>query len=208
MSKGEVEIMNKYRSIVFTPLLLALAACVTINVYFPAAAAEKAADRIIKEVWEQKEQGQEKPEPSGSIDGDAPSKAAALFGMLLEQLIPPAHAEADINVSSAAIDRIKGAMHARHDRLVAYFNSGAIGLTRDGFISLRDAGSVPLKERGRLNQEIAAENSDRAAMYREIAQVNGHPEWEPEIRSTFARRWVSNARGGWWYEGGGGWQQK
>ena len=29
-----------------------LAGCVTINIYFPAAAAEKAADKIIKEVWQ------------------------------------------------------------------------------------------------------------------------------------------------------------
>ena len=28
-----------------------LASCVTINIYFPAAAAEKAADKIIDEVW-------------------------------------------------------------------------------------------------------------------------------------------------------------
>ncbi|SFP40532.1 hypothetical protein SAMN05216419_100257 [Nitrosomonas cryotolerans] len=31
---------------------LILSACVTINIYFPAAAAEKAADRIIEEVWQ------------------------------------------------------------------------------------------------------------------------------------------------------------
>ena len=30
----------------------ALAGCVTINIYFPAAAAERAADRIIDEVWQ------------------------------------------------------------------------------------------------------------------------------------------------------------
>jgi hypothetical protein len=38
-------------------LLLAVtlgAGCVTINIYFPAAAAEKAADRIIDEVWQLK----------------------------------------------------------------------------------------------------------------------------------------------------------
>jgi hypothetical protein len=34
--------------------LLVLAGCVTINIYFPAAAAEKAADRIIDEVWQLK----------------------------------------------------------------------------------------------------------------------------------------------------------
>jgi hypothetical protein len=32
-------------------LLLTLPGCVTINIYFPAAAAEKAADKIIDEVW-------------------------------------------------------------------------------------------------------------------------------------------------------------
>ena len=35
-----------------TTLCLVLSACVTINIYFPAAAAEKAADRIIDEVWQ------------------------------------------------------------------------------------------------------------------------------------------------------------
>lgn len=32
-----------------------LSACVTINIYFPAAAAEKAADKIIDEVWQLKD---------------------------------------------------------------------------------------------------------------------------------------------------------
>ena len=31
---------------------LALSACVTVNIYFPASAAEKAADKIIDEVWQ------------------------------------------------------------------------------------------------------------------------------------------------------------
>jgi hypothetical protein len=51
--------------------LLALAAilpaCVTINIYFPAAAAEKAADKIIDDVWQLKE-GQSVP----STPADAP----------------------------------------------------------------------------------------------------------------------------------------
>lgn len=46
---------------VFLAALLALPACVTINIYFPAAAAEKAADRIIDEVWQIKPGG-ESPE--------------------------------------------------------------------------------------------------------------------------------------------------
>ncbi len=40
----------------WSPVLaaLGLSACVTINIYFPTAAAEKAADRIIDEVWQLK----------------------------------------------------------------------------------------------------------------------------------------------------------
>lgn len=41
--------------------MLAMAGCVTINIYFPAAAAEKAADRIIDEVWQLKKGEEAKP---------------------------------------------------------------------------------------------------------------------------------------------------
>ena len=47
---------------------LGLSACVTINIYFPAAAAEKAADKIIEEVWQLKDAetkpGEPTPEPA------------------------------------------------------------------------------------------------------------------------------------------------
>lgn len=51
-------------------LVCTLPACVTINIYFPAAAAEKAADKIIDDVWQLKN-GVEQPnvntvEPSGA----------------------------------------------------------------------------------------------------------------------------------------------
>jgi hypothetical protein len=39
----------------------ALAGCVTINIYFPAAAAEKAADKIIDEVWQIQNGGAARP---------------------------------------------------------------------------------------------------------------------------------------------------
>jgi hypothetical protein len=51
-------------------LALSASACVTINIYFPAAAAEKAADRIIDEVWQLREGAGEAP-ASGSPQGEA-----------------------------------------------------------------------------------------------------------------------------------------
>lgn len=43
------------RNLLLAGLVLTSSACVTINIYFPAAAAEKAADRIIEEVWQLRE---------------------------------------------------------------------------------------------------------------------------------------------------------
>ncbi len=45
-----------------------LSACVTINIYFPAAAAEKAADKIIDDVWRLKDAA---PDPALKTE-DAP----------------------------------------------------------------------------------------------------------------------------------------
>lgn len=49
--------MNRLPSVMIVGAAL-LAGCVTINIYFPAAAAEKAADRIIDEVWQLKKDSQ------------------------------------------------------------------------------------------------------------------------------------------------------
>jgi hypothetical protein len=52
---------------------LALSACVTINIYFPAAAAEKAADKIIDEVWQIKK-GEQKPAEQAPVDQNQPAE--------------------------------------------------------------------------------------------------------------------------------------
>jgi hypothetical protein len=54
--------MNKILGVL--ALAAILPACVTINIYFPAAAAEKAADKIIDDVWQLKEGTQVVPAPA------------------------------------------------------------------------------------------------------------------------------------------------
>jgi hypothetical protein len=49
---------NLTKSISLLALIAGLSACVTINIYFPAAAAEKAADKIIDDVWQLKDDAQ------------------------------------------------------------------------------------------------------------------------------------------------------
>lgn len=186
---------------------LLLSACVTINIYFPAAAAEKAADRIIQDVW-----GPQPGESAPSAPEAAPNSALEVerpFALtLLEWFVAPAQA-ADLDVSSPAIAAAQASMKARFADLEGHLSSGALGLTRDGLVDVRDLNAIPLPKRGPVKQLVAAENADRNVLYREIAAANGHPEWERDIRNTFSERWVGNARGGWWYQDAGGtWKQK
>lgn len=128
-----------------------------------------------------------------------------LTGILLNQF---AQAAADLEVNTPAISAIKNSMQARHGSLAGFYSSGAIGLTKDGLIAVKDASAVALKDRQSLNSLVSAENNDRNSLYKEIAAANGHPEWEAEIRSTFAQRWVQKAQPGWWYQDSNGWAKR
>ncbi len=201
--------MNAYKNLFILSSLLLLMACVTINVYFPAAAAETAADTIIKQVYG-KDNNQEDNPTTGPDQTYSPSWSARLIAGLLERVIPPAYAQQpDINISTPGINRLRSLMTERHARLEPYYNSGAVGMDAQGLITLRTEEAIPLRERNTVKMLVADENRDRLALYSELAEANGHPEWEAEIRATFARRWVANAPGGWWYVGpGGNWVQK
>ena len=134
----------------------------------------------------------------------------AFFALLCSLLlIPAAWADADLEINTPAIAAIKTGMRARHAELRPFYQSGAIGLTRDGGIAVHDAKLVPLAQRQKLNTLVAAQNKDRDALYREIAAANDHPEWEPQVRGTFAERWMQKAPAGWWYQNASGaWVQK
>jgi len=189
---------------------LVLAACVTINVYFPAAAAEKAADRIIEDIWGADKQPP-KPEasPQSSLGRATGEVLVAALRGALEVVVPVANAQADIDISSPAIRALTASMKGRAGELEAFYSSGAIGLTSDGLVEIRDANAVPLADRNKVRKLVADDNADRNSLYREIASANGHPEWEADIRGTFAERWIANARAGWYYKTkAGAWTKK
>lgn len=119
-----------------------------------------------------------------------------------------AYAAANLEVNTPAINALKDSMQARHSKLEAHYDSGAIGLTENGMIAVRDAKALPLKSRQGINALVSAENTDRAKLYKEIAVANGHPEWESSIRESFAGRWVDKARSGWYHQQSGQWKQK
>ena len=120
-----------------------------------------------------------------------------------------AQAQANLEANTPAINTLKKSLGERHKQLAPFYASGAVGIAGDGTLVLRDANAVPLPQRGAVSSLVAAENADRASLYKEIAAANGKPEWETEIRNTFAQRWVEKAQPGWYVQNAQGqWVKK
>jgi uncharacterized protein YdbL (DUF1318 family) len=193
-----------------------LSACVTINVYFPAAEAQEAAKEFVEKVI-----GDELPNGAKPEDAKPEQKTPNGGGMasLLQRIDPlslvgigSAHAQAqpDITIKTPAIQAIQSRLASRFDSTLRKgFDLGALGFSKDGLVVLRDPGSLELKDRVGMQKAVADDNRDREAVYKEIAVANGHADWEKNIRSVFAKQWVDSARGGWWYQdASGSWKQK
>ena len=198
---------------------VAIVSCVTVNIYFPAAAAEKAADQIILDVWHQQGGAAEATKaattpPAAKNSGAKKAEQSALdprriVVAALSAISGEAHAQnVDFNASSPQIEQIKARMASRFGELRPFLDSGAIGLTADGLIAVHDANAASLADRARMNQLVSAENKDRKALYQAIADANNQPGWAGQIQKTFAERWISQAQSGWWYQSGGSWKKK
>lgn len=202
--------MRKLVYVLLTSLAVALVGCVTINVYFPEAAAQKAADQFIGNVLDQAA-----PDEAPAPKSPEPAKADGQGGpsaMLLNLIVPAAYAGdvPNIRVQTSATVAIRKRMHSRFSGLLGdLFDSGAVGFTHNGMVAMRDAGKVPLSQRAQVNAIVADENRDRVALYSEVAQANNHPEWKAKIQATFAKTWIEKARAGWYYQNASGsWKQK
>jgi uncharacterized protein YdbL (DUF1318 family) len=132
-----------------------------------------------------------------------------LLGFSLSVLFAvTAQAAADLDVNTPAVAAVKASMQNRHGQLLPHYQSGAVGLTAEGFVAVKDASLVPLSQRGALAALVKEENMDRLQLYHGIAVANGHPEWEGEIQHTFALRWIDKAQPGWLVQRDGQWVKK
>ncbi|MDA0822946.1 MAG: YdbL family protein [Proteobacteria bacterium] len=200
----------KIRQLITVAVGVCLVACVTVNVYFPESATERAADIFIKDVYGHDEQTP--TEDPGSPQGAVKFSTEALIAVVAKVsdfILPSAYAQQpDINISTPAVTTLRSAMEQRHRELKSHYDSGAVGMAATGLIILRDPKLVPLQDRNTIKKLVVDENADRNRLYTEIAKANGHPEWQKDIREIFAERWVGNAPTGWWYESAGKWQTK
>jgi len=208
--------MYKFSSQQFLLLLfsLTLISCVTINIYFPAAEAEKIAEQIVDDVLhsnEQHEQIDEKQSDNNQslLNSDKYFSQTALLA-IIDFIIPAAQAgQADISINSPKIRSLRSSMEKRQSRLLPYYKSSTVGFSNNGLIASVTNKGLSMKQKSSVKKLIKAENNDRKALYAEIANANGHPEWRSDIQKTFAKTWINKISSGWMYQSNSGqWQKK
>jgi len=171
-----------------------LISCVTVNIYFPAAAIQKAADQIVDEVRKTPEQ---KPEQKQEQKKD---KTSFLEWLRFASFGPSeAHAAAvDVNVSTPAIRGLKASMANRFPQIQPLYTKGAVGETNNGLVAIRDISALSLKEKADLNRLVDQENADRQALYTEIIKANNLDMGTMgELQRLFANSWRDRSSPGW-----------
>ena len=176
-------------------LIIFLAACVTVNIYFPAAAIQKAADEIVSDVRGTPNKDEQTPQKS--------DKQSFILEELRGFSIGPKEANAQINidVSTPAIRNLRQALKDNFPALKPFFDKGAIGEGNMGLVETRDVANLNLKEKADLKRVSDLENKNRMALYNEIVKANKlAADSLPKIQNIFAKSWRDAAKPGWWIE--------
>jgi uncharacterized protein YdbL (DUF1318 family) len=192
-------------------VVVIITSCVTINIYFPAAAVEKAADRIVEEVWGGK--GVEQQKQDELINQGEPQSLLLDSLYFVMTAIGPGEAfaaEPDVNVTTPAIRALKDSIQQRAASITPFMDSGNAGIADSGLLAIRTSDGLGLKDKAALSRLIDAENRDREALYSEIAKANNFsPDKIEDIKKIFAGSWIKNARTGWWIQDAdGNWKKK
>ena len=163
-------------------LTITIISCVTVNIYFPAAEAQKTAKEIVEDVRGVKVEKKKEPQSF--------------------QWLGVAYAgQAELEVSNATIRALKGSIKARYPRLKPYLSSGVLGESLQGYLVLKETGSLSLRDKVLVSRLMSAENRDRKALYEAVAQaLNIDKSMMPRLRKVFAKEWQRTAPSGTWIE--------
>ena len=186
--------------------LVAIMACVTVNIYFPAGEMQEVAKEIVDEVR------QEQAEKKKQKDGLAPRPAGLRLAGLVEALgVRQARAQVNINISTPAIRALRSALSGRFNSLRPYYAAGALGENNRGYVEIRDTGGLNLKDKARARKLVDAENRDRSTLYREILRANNlGAQFMGEVERIFANSWRGQnvVPGSWVQNDDGSWARR
>ena len=185
--------MYKKIVVVFAVCFLLSAACVTVNIYFPAEAVRRAADEIVDDVY--------KSDDATSLPVMLTTAWAEFHpgAMLSSLFVETALAQdVDININTPAISAIRSSLEARAPLLRPFYAGGNIGITNRGYLEIRSMTGLDIKSQADLKGLVDADNNDRRNLYYEIAVANSFgSEAVPQIETLFADSWRTKASPGW-----------
>lgn len=208
--------MSKKISIIsLVMVMLSIAACVTVNIYFPAAKVEKTAESIVDDVYgtgtaqkqEQKqEKSQEQLQQSSAIENllAVLTVQKAQAAELTEQEIE------SLKQSNSAIRGLKNRISQNHKQLLPYYNAGNVGISNDGYLVIHSKAGLGIKDTAKLRRLIADDNNNRQKLYAEVAASMNIPGSEiAKVKSIFTKVWQKRAPSGWWIQNkSGAWIKK
>ena len=206
--------------------LLASCAVITVNVYFPEKAvkdAYKSLDDVLLKNSGEKAPGDVKQPDSapGVTDG----KPQSSLINLLPALSFCAEAQAAENTADqlaielASMPEVLKAyddMKTRLPRLTALFDSGAVGLTSQGLVAVRDPSKVSAQDEKMVSLENQSRKLVVSSMAKAILKINKVEETKAALdqvmgkaAATFAETRREESKPGWWTQlQNGRWVQK
>jgi uncharacterized protein len=213
-------------SLVLSCFLLAACAVITVNVYFPEKAAKEAYksldDMLLKNGADKTPPGDQAPpaqpegvpeKPQSSLINELPS-----FSLVTEAYAADVDADALAIELSSMPEVLKAYddMAHRLPKLNSLFTAGAVGVTNQGLVTVRDKSKVDPQD----ESLIAAENQNRktvvGSMAKAILKLGKQKESKAALdqvmgkaAATYAETKRDAARPGWWMQlQNGNWVQK
>jgi uncharacterized protein YdbL (DUF1318 family) len=199
-------------------LTLFVAACVTVNVYFPEAEIRDMSRQIEEEIQQQAadEAAARGEDEESETQPQARRSAIAAPLRLASQLVfgSPVYAQSQVpspGVSNPAIRRIIDSRAARLPQINRFKASGVVGENNKSLLEIRALDQVTdLRQRATLQRLVKDENADRERLFEEMAAATSVERSQiPRLRETYAATIREKSRAGDWIQlPNGTWRQK
>jgi uncharacterized protein YdbL (DUF1318 family) len=208
MSKNAVQSHYRFSDIfkgLSSVLFFLLAGCITVNVYFPESAVQKAADDFVNDLYRETES--KKINKETTLNDRNRSNDTSIIPY--EFFISSANADESISVSTPKTAAIKSRMASRVSEIVDYKSKGFLGESNDGLLVLKESPG-DLKSKAALQRLIQQENSDRNELYVEVQMANKlQDQGQKRIRAHFSSAFqLHSPAGSWVQKDNGEWVKK
>ncbi len=163
--------------------LLALTACATVQVNFPASEVAQSAELLVADAFSS------------------------------QNMVATRSAGTPRRVDSVPNPAVRAAMETILDRqagLKPFYDAGAVGIGNDGYLSQRATEGLSPAQTNEAGKLVADDNADRRALYAAVGKdLKIKPADLPKIGEIYAQTWRDSALKGWWVQAkDGSWSKK